>query len=78
MVGSKSLSTPISSSQASPSLSHPLFLLTFPVMALHPPGILPAVPRLVSFSQGGQSEEWEVGCLLGLLAPPLGEPQLPP
>lgn len=73
-----SFSMPISSSQAIPSLSHPLTLLTFPVGGPHLPGIQPAVPRLGSFSQVGQSEEWEVGCLLGWLAPPLVEPQVPP
>lgn len=74
----KPMSAPISSSQASPTLSHLLSLLTFPVRAPHLPEILPAVPRPGSFSQGGQSGEWEVGCLLGWLALPLVEPQLPP
>lgn len=72
----KSLSTRISSSQASLSLSYPL--LTFLVGVPHLPGIPLAVPKLGSFSQAGQSGEWEVGCLLGWLAPLLGEPQVPP
>lgn len=74
----KSLSMPISSSQASLSLSYPLPLLTLPVGVPHLPGIPPAVPKLGSFSQVGQNGEWEVGCLLRWLALLLVEPQVPP